>query len=286
MKNKLPLYALGLAAAFTFGGAATAAAQRSPSQTRIPVRKGESAPVETPRVDTVRVTVRDTVRIDVPGPTQTITRVDTVVRMQTLPLAKLAGTFFGIGAGVAVPMNDWRNSTKDGPDFQAQLGHYFGDSPLGLRADVNYAMFGHRDTDCPACPSTKLLSGSGDILLRFPIERTSRLNPILYVLGGGGIDKFTDFLPYRNSEGKIVTAGKDTYLAYPGLQLTAGNGPATTGTVGFTGDKSSFYHWDVGGGLEFNVAGAHMFVETKYKTISTTNGNSHYFPIIAGFNFY
>ena len=62
MKNKLSLSVLGLAAAFTFGGAVTAAAQRSPSQTRIPVRKGESTPVETPRVDTVRVTVRDDCR--------------------------------------------------------------------------------------------------------------------------------------------------------------------------------------------------------------------------------
>ena len=53
------LYALGLAAAITLGGAVTAAAQdttRARSQTRIPVRKDQPAPVQA-RVDTVTITV-------------------------------------------------------------------------------------------------------------------------------------------------------------------------------------------------------------------------------------
>src|SRR5215210_5055958 len=57
------LCALGLAAALTLGGAVTAAAQdttRARSQTRIPVRKDQPAPVQA-LVDTVTITRTDTV---------------------------------------------------------------------------------------------------------------------------------------------------------------------------------------------------------------------------------
>ena len=105
------LCALGLAAAITIGGAATAAAQgtdttgRARSQTRIPVRK--EAPVQAaPRVDTVTVTRTDTVvmrRSD----TVTVTRVDTVTRIEELPLQPLLGWQFGIGVGMDVPTANW-----------------------------------------------------------------------------------------------------------------------------------------------------------------------------------
>jgi len=270
---------LGFAAALSLGTAATSAAQdttRARPQTHIRVRK-EEPQTAAPRVDTVTVTRTDTVvlrRTD----TLTVTRTDTVMRMEQLPLQRLPGFFFGLGAGVAVPMNNWRNSTKDGPAAHAHIGYFPGTSPLGIRLDGDYDWFGRRESDCPSCPKPKLFSGSADLVLRFPLDRKSSLNPVFYVLGGGGIDKFSDFLPYRNTDGQIVTAGSDTYLAYPGITP-----PLTAATAG---DKSMFYHWDVGPGLEFNVGPAHLFVEAKYTSIMTTNGNSHYWPIVAGLNFY
>jgi hypothetical protein len=270
------LCALGLAAAITLGGAVTASAQRARSQTRIPVRKDQPAEAPVARADTIRIVRVDTVTIRAKTDTVTMVRVDTVTRMETIPLKRLAGTFFGLGAGVAIPANRWNNVVKSGPDFQAQLGHYFGASPVGIRADVNYGVFNNRQSGCVNCPNSKLLSGSGDLLLRWPLDRKSKLNPIIYALGGGGVDKFTDFLPFVNGEGQTVTAGKDTYLAYPGIPLTAAQ----------AGDKSTFYHWDVGGGLEFDVGPAHIFAESKYKVINTVNGKTHTFPLVLGLNFY
>jgi hypothetical protein len=275
------LCAFGLAAAITLGGAVTASAQvdtsgRARSTTRIPVRK-EGAPATVTRTDTVTVRVTDTVIVR-RADTVSVTRFDTVTRLVEPALQPLPGVYFGIGAGVAVPMNNWRNLTKDGPDLHAHLGWFPGVSALGLRADVNYAMFGRRETDCATCPKPKLLSGSGDVVLRIPLDRKSRINPVFYAIGGGGIDKFTDFIPYTNSEGKVVTAGKNTYLAAPGITP-----PLTAATAG---DKSMFYHWEVGPGLAFNLGPAHLFVESKYTTVMTTNGNSHYWPIVAGLNFY
>jgi len=273
------LCALGLAAAMTIGGAATAAAQvtdttgRARSQTRIPVRKERpAAAAVAPRVDTVTVTRTDTVVMR-QSDTVTVTRTDTVTRMEELPLQPLPGWYFGIGAGMDVPTAAWLNVAKLAPTGHIHFGYFPGAAPLGIRFSGDYSMFGSRDTDCPQCSSTKLMSGTADLVLRFPLDRKSKINPQIYFLGGGGIDKFSDFNPYRTGTNgsTIVTAGKDTYLNYPGLALTAAQ----------AGDKSLFYHWDFGGGFQLG----HFFMESKYVSVMTTNANSVHVPIIVGLNF-
>src|ERR1700730_8265072 len=103
------LYALGLAAAITLGGAVTAGAQakkktttRRKSQVAIPIKKEVAAP----KSDTVVVTRVDTVTIR--GRTDTVVntvmRYDTVTRMVYPPLQPLPGFFVGIGAGANIPM--------------------------------------------------------------------------------------------------------------------------------------------------------------------------------------
>jgi hypothetical protein len=246
---------------------------RTRSQTSIPVRKDQ--PAAEVRVDTVRIVRVDTVTVRGATETVTVTRVDTVRVMEMIPLKRLAETFFGVGGGVMIPANRFNDNVKRGWDVQAQLGHYFGESPLGIRADVNYGQAKNRETNCATCPSTKILTGDADVLLRFPLDRKSHLNPILYALGGGNVTKFTDFVPFRNSEGNIVTAGSNTFLLGP-VRPTAAQ----------VGDKSTFWGYNVGGGLEIDVAGAHMFAETKYTVVNTTNGKTHYFPLVVGFNFY
>jgi len=271
------LCALGLAAAITLGGAATAAAQgtdttgRARSQTRIPIRKEQPAAVA-PRVDTVTVTRTDTVvmrRSD----TVTVTRTDTVTRIEELPLQPLPGWQFGVGVGMDVPTANWLTVAKLAPTVHAHLGWFPGTSPIGLRISGDWTSFGSRDTDCPQCSSTKLLSGSADLVWRFPLDRKSKVNPVIYILGGGGIDKFSDFNPYRTglNNNTIVTAGSDTYLNYPGTTLTAAA----------AGDKSLFYHWDVGGGIQLS----HFFIESKYVSINTNGDASKHIPILVGLNF-
>lgn len=277
-KTTFTLCALGLVAAFTIGGSAVASAQRATSPTRIPVRKDTKDTMVVMKTDTVfRVRV-DTVMAPARVERVTVMVHDTVTKMQMqmLPEQALPGLYFGLGAGVAVPFQSWRNSTKDGPAIQGQIGWFPKDGMIGIRADGLYGFLSHRATDCPNCPDPKILSGTADLVLRMPLDRTSSLNPVIYLLGGGGVDKFSDFLPYRNTDGKIVTAGSDTYLQYPALTLTAAT----------AGDKSLMYHYDGGIGLDVNVGPAHMFLESKYVSVTTTNGSSHYFPIIAGFKFY
>ena len=287
------LCALGLAAAISVGSAGTASAQAK-SEKRIPVRKDAPA-AETPMAKT------DTIRL--PGRIDTVmvrSRPDTVVRtvekmhydtvMQMLPIQKLPGMYFALGGGVAVPMNNWRNSTKDGPAISGQIGYFPKDGMFGIRAEGLANFFSHRQTLCANCPDPRLYEGDVDVMLRFPIERTSKLNPVLYIMGGGGVDKFSNFQPYqttRDGSVIVVSAGKGTYT---------GAGSILVGNNASAGNSDWFYNYNVGGGIAFNVMGAHMFVESKYTTINTngsaTNGSngggspSHYFPIIAGFQFY
>jgi hypothetical protein len=271
------LCALGLAAAFTFGGAMQASAQRATSQTRIKVTKEQ--PAATPaKTDTVTVTVHDTVTVR--GPTETVTNTvhDTVRVMEMIPLKRLASTFFGIGGGVFIPANHFNDYQKRGWDAQAHIGHYFGDSPIGIRLDGNYGTAKNRDTDCLNCPSAKVLTGDLDLLVRFPLDRKSKLNPILYAMGGGSGAHMTDVVPFLNNERQVVTAGTN---------VPNGGASASVTATDRTNTKSMNWGYNVGGGLEIDVAGAHLFAETRYTALSANgSGNLHYFPLVFGFNFY
>ncbi|MEO6528909.1 MAG: hypothetical protein ABIP93_19990 [Gemmatimonadaceae bacterium] len=223
------------------------------------------------RVDTVTVMRTDTVvmrRTD----TVTVTRVDTVTRIEELPLQPLGTVQFGLGIGAALPTGDLRNVAKDGFDAHAHLGFFPGAGPVGLRIDGDYVAMGGRETDCANCPGMKLISGTANLVVRFPMDRKSKVNPQIYFLGGGGIDKFTDFTAYRTTEKspKVVTAGKDTYTGTGSIVNAAG-----------AGTKSSFYHWDFGGGVQLGK----VFLEAKYVSINTTGKNSAYVPILIGLNF-
>jgi len=265
------LYALGLAAAITLGGAVTANAQatkkpvkkRVAPKTQIPVRK---EPVAT-KVDTVVVTRVDTVtlrRYDTVTTTQL--RTDTVTRMVYPPLAKLPGLFFGVGAGAEIPMNDIRAVTKDSWALQGQVGYFPGTSPLGIRADATYGQLGARKTDCATCSSPKLWSIGGDVILRMPLDRSSKINPVIYVFGGGGWNNFSSV-----DARQTLTLGNCTVAGNAGGPCFKNGGKA---------------YWDVGPGVDFTFGGLHFYAEGKYETVLTDGKNVHLFPVFAGLKFY
>lgn len=262
------LYALGLAAAITLGSAFEANAQaptkkkpvrRARSARSIPVRK---EPPTVAKTDTVIVTRVDTVtvrRVDtLTGPT--VMRYDTVTRMVYPPLQRLPGLFFGLGAGATIPMNNIRALVKDGWGAQGQVGFFPMNSPLGLRADATYGITPARDKDCPTCKDAKVWSVGGDVILRMPLDRTSKLNPVLYVFGGGGYMKFSDVDP--------------RYTAF----LGSSKEPL------WNNDGKLYY--DVGPGVDFNVGGLHLYAEGKYITMLTDREHVHLFPVYGGIKFY
>jgi hypothetical protein len=266
------LFALGLAAALTLGGSMTASAQdtttRARSQRRIPVRKEQPAP-QPVRVDTVTITRTDTV-VRTRTDTVTVTRVDTVTRIEELPLQKLPGWFFGLGTGVDIPTQEWLNVARMGWTARAHLGWFPGTSPVGIRVDGDYSNFGSREDDCPNCSSTQLWQLSGNLVWRIPLDRKSKVNPQIYFLGGGGFDWFTDFAPYRKTDGTIVTAGDKTITTFPGVPvaIVSDNRGSTKG------------HWQLGGGVQLGG----FFIESMYKSINTDGANSNHVPVLLGWN--
>ena len=270
MKTRISvLYALGLAAAMTLGAASTATAQkRATSQKRIPVRK--EVPVTPPRVDTVTVTRVDTVTVRrTDTVSTTVVRYDTVTRMVYPPLQRLPGLFFGLGAGANIPMNNIRAVFKDGYALQGQVGYFPMNSPLGIRADATWGKINNYDTTCPNCESPNVWTVGGDVILRMPLDRTSKLNPVLYAFAGGGWAHFGDI----TIPNQIVNAGGS-----PNKQADVSGGHA---------------YWDVGPGVDFSVGNVHFYAEGRYMTIFTKAkyaGNddlkSHMFPVYAGLKFY
>jgi hypothetical protein len=271
------LYALGLAAAITLGGASSADAQKTTRRTTRRAKPAQSIPMKKDvpvpsRTDTVIVTRVDTVTLRgrVDTVTTTMMRYDTVTRMVYPPLAKLPGLFFGLGAGVDQPMNNINAVVKAGLAGQAQVGYFPGTSPIGIRADVTYGQFKDRETECRRigpCVNPKLFTVGGDLILRMPIDRQGRLNPVLYVFGGGGYAKLSDVTTRQ-----MIGAGGSNGGAY------------------FHSDSDWYY--DVGPGVDFNIGGLHLYAEGKYLTINsgtqpgTTNQkNVHAFPIFGGIKF-
>ena len=258
------LYALGLAAAISLGAAVTADAQATPRRPRarpaqrIPVRK--EVPVQ-PKADTVIVTRVDTVtvrRVDtVTGPT--VMRYDTVTRMVYPPLQRLPGLFFGLGAGANIPMNDIRGTFKDSYAGQAQVGYFPMNSPLGIRADGTFGRIHSRERDCRNCANPSVWTLGADVILRMPLDRTSKLNPVLYAFAGGGWSHFGDITKPQ----QLIGTNKGT------LDVSGGHG-----------------YWDVGPGVDFNVGGLHLYAEGRYMTIMTKNKNAHMFPVYGGIKFY
>ncbi len=261
------LYALGLAAAITLGGVSTADAQarRATPQRRIPVRKEVPAPVAH---DTVIVTRVDTVtvrRVDtLTGPT--VMRYDTVTRMVYPPLQRLPGLFFGIGVGATIPMNDIRGVVKDGWGVQGQVGYFPLNSFIGARIDGTYGELRHRARDCATCSNPKLWTIGGDLIVRFPLDRTSKLNPVLYAFGGGGWAHFSS-VDIRQS-----------------LVLGSAAPATNTGSPLFVDGGKGY--WDVGPGVDFSIGGLHLYAEGKYMTIVTERKHTHLFPVYAGLKFY
>jgi hypothetical protein len=261
------LYALGLAAAISFGSSATADAQartrrpttrRARPATQIPVQK-EPAVV---RADTVVITRVDTVtlrRVDTVA--TTMLRTDTVTRMVYPPLAKLPGLFFGLGAGAMIPMNNIRAVVKDSWGLQGQVGFFPENSPLGVRADATYGQLHARETDCRTCSNPKVWTVGGDVILRMPLDRTSKLNPVIYVFGGGGWNNFSS-----------VDARQTAVVGRPPLAPNFTNGGKA--------------YWEVGPGVDFSLGGLHLYAEGKYMTILTDGKNAHMFPVFGGIKLY
>ena len=169
------------------------------------------------------------------------------------------GWYLGLGAGPNIPTGVVNDVYKTGFNVHVPIGYQPLSSPLGFRIDLGYSRLNGRAagvnglTAQPDDPN--IWSATANLtldLIRFGESRRGAL----YLVGGGGVFRFTDFYNFDRSD-------NDVESAFQGSPTTKG---------GLTG----------GAGLAFPIGGASLFVESRYTNAFTAGENTRWVPVVIG----
>jgi len=253
------------------------------SSRRIPITKGETAMrVDTlVRVDTVTVSRVDTVTVASAPIHDTVTVVDTVRSaagvVETTPVVVKHygnGFYLGVGGGATMPSGGLRDAYNTGFNVSVPFGWDQQNGPFGLRFDVTYDQMHARSTfrssdELPTAVALttvnpQIWSGMADLKLRLPFGSGSRTG--LYVLGGVGAHYL------RNYSQTFAITNPSTNINDTGLQTAS------------LSDNGSLWRFgaNAGGGINFGLGSANLFVESRYVRIFTSSERTNYVPIILG----
>jgi hypothetical protein len=267
---------LGIAAALTLGMLATAAAQgtkTAPAKkpvtkptTTVPVTKEVAG--EVVRVDTVRTFIHDTVTvpvyrrdtITVAGPTNTITKYDT---MTVVPgwLDRGHGVYFGLGAGSYYPSGGLGGGQIPGYALQANLGVDPAGSPLGLRLTTGLARPDEEQITSTMGGRPSVINTTADLKLRVPFFSSTRFpNFGLYAVGGGALVMYKDLV--MEDENKVAVAPDHKW--------------------------HDSFGWNAGGGATLSLGHKReLFLEARAINFMKSGfENGHQLPLILGINWY
>jgi hypothetical protein len=229
-------------------------------------RADSMARMERARLDSI---ARDSVaRADsIARASQVTTTTTDTIRNPTMPMMssdtygmRRGGFYMGLGGGPNIPTGTINDVYKTGFNVTVPIGWQPYNSAFGLRLDLSYARLNGREagvnglTAQPDDPN--IWSGTANAtldLLRFGENRRGAL----YLVGGGGLYRFTDFFNTDRSD-------NDPESAFEGDPVTKG---------GVTG----------GAGLAFPIGGASLFVESRYTNVFTEGENTKWVPIVFGF---
>jgi hypothetical protein len=169
------------------------------------------------------------------------------------------GFYFGLGGGPNIPTGTVEDVYKTGFNVTVPIGWQPIGSPFGLRLDLGYARLNGREpseTGLSAQPDDpNIWSATANATLDLIRWGESRRGA-LYLVGGGGVFRFTDFNSFDRSD-------NENDSALEGEPVTKG---------GLTG----------GAGLAFPIGGTSFFVESRYVTADTEGSNTKWVPIVIG----
>ena len=214
----------------------------------------------TARADSIRRARPDTT------PTVPSTTTSDTIRSPGLPTMEsdsygVSGRSFyvGLGGGPTIPTGVVNDVYKSGFGVTVPIGWQPMNSPFGLRLDLGYSRLNGRSagenglTSQPDDPNIWSATANATLdLVRFGESRRGAL----YLVGGGGVFRFTDFYNFDRSD-------NDPESAFEGEPVTKG---------GLTG----------GAGLAFPVGGTSLFIESRYTTAYTEGENTKWVPVIVG----
>lgn len=169
------------------------------------------------------------------------------------------GWYVGLAGGAAVPTGTISDFYKTGFDVTVPIGWQPQNSVLGVRFDLGYSRFNGRPAGTnglsfqPDDPN--IWSATGNLTLDLVKFGESRRGA-LYLVGGGGVYRFTNFFSGNRTDNEVQSA-------FEGKPTTRG---------GITG----------GAGLAFPIGGASLFVESRYTNAYTQGEETKWVPIIVG----
>ena len=202
---------------------------------------------------------------------------------QTLPqsLAR-RGFYFGIAGGWSAPSGAWGDGYEDGWNVTVPFGWQPFNSRFGVRGDIAYDDQGgasYVGTEEPPVVNTEptptphsipssnidinglsIWSGNLDLTLDV-LQWGSHRTGGLYLLGGVGVHFFD--------------APKATITPVAG-------GAATV----IEGDSKTEFGWNGGGGIAFGLGRSSLFLESRFFSVSHTNVDAEWVPIIIGFRWF
>lgn len=273
--------AIGAAIAISLGSVSTAMAQTPvrkdlpPTPAPTPVQKEQPAPAPAP------MPAPDTTA-SIPAPTPAPVAVDTTTTVTTttttttstgeLPAMRTrSGWYLGLSGKADVPQNSLRDFYRTGYGVEGQIGWDPVNSPLGLRLNLGYTRL-QNQSQFTQLRDPQIYQAVGDAKLRLPFGRG--LLSGLYAVGGGGVYYFRNYTNTLN-----VTTN-------PGTGGGVGQG-STGGSVTnvFNAEDKTQFGANVGGGIQFGLGNAALFVESRYVRIFTPNRNTDMVPVALGLTF-
>ena len=187
-------------------------------------------------------------------------RRDSIARAEEMRLAAerawytARGFYIGIAGGAVMPQGDFDDGYDTGFNITVPMGWQRPLSPIGVRLDLSYNRFNAATlddtpvefddaTEWSALLDAKVKLPFGQVDLSQPVHRRSGV----YLLGGGGIHRFTDFGDDANDETAFGLNG--------------------------------------GAGIEWGWGMNTVFLEARYISAFTDVENANYIPIILGITF-
>ncbi len=253
---------LVIAGALAFGSASEASAQRIP-------RGGKDTPPPPPRVDTVRVTMRDTVTV-FRRDTLMVTRWDTV-RIEPIPAPVIVpGAFyFGPTVGATIPFRNLSRGHHAGWNVGLIAGWHPAVSPFGFQLEGTY----HKPSEIAAA------AGLAADASMFALNANLKL----------GVPLFTNFL----QAGRVYVVGGPSINYNKNLRWSTKERPTDffidedRCTVAATGcserDEGNMdFGWNAGLGLQ---VADRVIVESKFHALLGEGSRYFITPITFGFTF-
>lgn len=167
--------------------------------------------------------------------------------------------YFGLGGGPNIPTGTVEDVYKTGFNVTVPIGWQPVGSPFGLRLDLGYSRLNGRSAGENGLTSQaddpNIWSATANATLDL-VRWGENRRGALYLVGGGGVFRFTDFYNSDRSD-------NDPESAFEGEPVTKG---------GLTG----------GAGLSFPIGGSSLFVESRYTTAYTEGENTKWVPVVIG----